>query len=77
MELPLAPCRRAPEQWNTANVGKPCDIWAAGATLLHVITGEIPFAGMQMQQIMVMVRGCPTDSGSGAGMTFHCSQQHH
>jgi serine/threonine protein kinase len=45
----------APEQWAPevfGDVGNKCYIWCLGATLVHLITGQTPWSGCSMYQIM-------------------------
>jgi serine/threonine protein kinase len=45
-----------PEQLNTEQgVGPKVDIWAFGATLVHMLSGSPPFAGSSMAQICMKV----------------------
>lgn len=42
---------RAPEQWEGRGIGAPADIWALGATALHMLDGNPPWHGLPMPQI--------------------------
>ncbi len=54
---PLAGCR-APEQFDSRASEKSAkiDIWALGATLLHMLTGRPPYPGLNNPEIMGEVR---------------------
>ncbi len=49
-----SPCYMAPEQIvNSKNVDIRADIYSLGATLYHMVTGELPFAGHSSKEIMM------------------------
>ena len=64
----------SPEQWDDelGETGAPADVWCAAATLSHLWTGRVPFAGKSHRQIMRAVcdRGehpaVPGGEGEGA-----------
>eukprot|EP00035_Acanthoeca_spectabilis_P012842 m.233334 g.233334 ORF g.233334 m.233334 type:complete len:1046 (-) comp15730_c0_seq3:113-3250(-) len=45
----------APEAFEVVGFGVQVDIWAMGCLVVQMCTGEIPWAGMQMHQIMMAV----------------------
>ncbi len=47
---------RAPEQWSEATLTPRTDVWAAAATLTHMLSGAPPFAGLTMAVIVRKVR---------------------
>ena len=53
----------APEAYDDAGFGVEVDIWAMGCLLLEMLTGQVPWDGLQMQQIwsnVVMMKKIPT-----------------
>jgi serine/threonine protein kinase len=42
----------APELFETGGFGPEVDVWAMGCVVVEMCTGEAPFAGLQMAQIM-------------------------
>lgn len=42
----------APEQWTGAPLDARCDLFALGATLYHALTGQPPFAGDTLEELM-------------------------
>ncbi|KXZ42212.1 hypothetical protein GPECTOR_181g258 [Gonium pectorale] len=52
------PCStiRAPEQFNSgSHITPQCDMWALGATLLHLLDGQVPWSGCNVGQIYAKV----------------------
>jgi serine/threonine protein kinase len=52
-------CIRSPEQWGFeegVGVSAKSDVWAYGCTLLHMLTGQAPWTGLQPVAIGVQVR---------------------
>jgi serine/threonine-protein kinase len=49
------PSHMAPEQAGTGAVGPSADVYGLGATLYHVLTGQAPFAGPNMLDIILQV----------------------
>ncbi len=51
--LPTAgtPKYMAPEQWRGAPVDERADIWAAGVMLYELLTGELPYPGLQPEAL--------------------------
>ncbi len=45
----------APEQWGDHQVDARCDVFSLGATLYHLVTGQLPFPGHNAQAISRMV----------------------
>ncbi len=45
----------APEQWGDHQVDARCDVFSLGATLYHLVTGQLPFPGHNAQAISRLV----------------------
>jgi serine/threonine protein kinase len=52
------PVYMAPEQFDpAAHVGRPADVWGWAATLVHMLSGREPFAGVSVYSIGSLVIG--------------------
>ncbi|MBX3465774.1 MAG: protein kinase [Planctomycetes bacterium] len=45
----------APEQWGDHQVDARCDVFSLGATLYHLVTGQLPFPGHNAQAISRLI----------------------
>ncbi len=57
-----SPAYMSPEQVRAEALGPPCDLYALGAVIYHLLAGEAPFFAEDVQKLFVLIKTQPAPS---------------